>query len=298
MRIIISFLTFIFAILLMVSCKKDYQALSAEFIQNLPDTCEFLTQVNDEKEHLVYYKGAGNDVFYCYNLETDNKKEIKVPNVEQNYLGKPHAIGAGVENILVIYSDVENLNTSTPYNACVQLYNLKTQSFKELSICDWCTIDYGNKIITCQVFETDRYGDGTRIDEIYDFDGKKLSKKEVEVIDFEEVPTGTLAAREKEAQEQERIQQQNINTHNQPTRTLYYCELCGEEYTDVQALLYNSCLKNKMGSTCGHHKLYEGGMKSVYICRYCGKEYSSIKAMVFNGCPRREFGERHAPALW
>ena len=66
MRIIISFLTFIFAILLMVSCKKDYKALSAEFIQNLTDTCEFLTQVNDEKEHLVYYKGAGNDVFYCY----------------------------------------------------------------------------------------------------------------------------------------------------------------------------------------------------------------------------------------
>ena len=126
-----------------------------------------------------------------------------------------------------------------------------------------------------------------------------MSKNEVEVINDEEVPTGTLAAREREAQqEEERAIQRNNSffNYNQSSQPHFYCELCGAEYSNPKDLLNNSCLKNKVGSTIGRHVLYEGGEKSIYTCRYCGKQYSSIKDMVFNSCPRREFGEKHAPA--
>ena len=130
------------------------------------------------------------------------------------------------------------------------------------------------------------------------------------MINDEEVPTGTLAAREREAQQEEEraIQRNNsLFNYNQSSQPHFYCELCGAEYSNPKDLLNNSCLKNKVGSTIGRHVLYEGGEKSIYTCRYCGeksiytcrycgKQYSSIKDMVFNSCPRREFGEKHAPA--
>ena len=179
-------------------------------------------------------------------------------------------MGAGIDHILVAYSDIDNISSASFYSdAQVQMYNLKTQTFNKLLECDGCVVDNGKKQVTCYTFDTNRYGDGTRIDEVYDYDGKPLSKKEVEVINDEEVPTGTLAAREREAQQEEE---------------------------NPKDLLNNSCLKNRVGSTIGHHVLYEGGEKSIYTCRYCGKQYSSIKDMVFNSCPRREFGEKHAPA--
>ena len=58
--------------------------------------------------------------------------------------------------------------------------------------------------------------------------GKPLSKKEVEVINDEEVPTGTLAAREREAQqEEERAIQRNNSffNYNQSSQPHFYCEL-------------------------------------------------------------------------
>ncbi len=67
--------------MLMVSCKKDYQKMSVEFIHNLPDTCVFLTQVDNDAEHLVYYKGSNCNQFYCYTAETDKVEEIKCPKV-------------------------------------------------------------------------------------------------------------------------------------------------------------------------------------------------------------------------
>jgi len=284
--------------MLMVSCKKDYQKMSVEFIHNLPDTCVFLTQVDNDAEHLVYYKGSNCNQFYCYTAETDKVEEIKCPKVEE-YYGLPQNIGAGKENIIIGYMMDDSQGEATiDNNASVQIYNLKTRSFKEFTTCNTIEFDYGKNQLLCQTFDTNKYGDGSRIDEIYDFDGKMLSNNEVEIADFEEVPSGTLAAREQEALEQERIeQQQSVGNYNRPARTLYYCELCGEEYTNVQDLLNNGCLRNKMGSTLGHHKLYEGSIKSVYTCRYCGKEYSSIKDMVFNSCLRRGGGERHVPAL-
>ena len=290
------FIMFGFAIFVTTSCKKDYQSLSLEFIRNLPDTCEFLTQTNCDTEHLVYYKGIKCDHFFCYVAETDNVEVINCPRVEDFY-GSPLYIGAGKENIMIGYTEHDLQGGATVYsNACIQVYNLKTRTFKEFATCNSIEYENGKRQMTCIYLETDRYGDGTRTDEIYDFDGNLLSKKEIEVVDYEEVPPGTLAAREQEALEQERIEQQSVGNYNQPARNLYYCELCGEEYTNVQDLLNNRCLRNKMGSTLGYHKLYEGSIKSVYTCRYCGKEYSSIKDMVFNSCLRRGGGERHVPA--
>lgn len=300
MKKLISFFTVIaFALILLSSCKNDYQRMSTEFIRSLPDSCEFLIAVDNEAEHLVYYRGPQTKSFFCYNVETESVEEINVPEAESPDC-VPIAMGAGIDHILVAYSDIDNISSASFYSdAQVQMYNLKTQTFNKLLECDGCVVDNGKKQITCYSFETDRYGDGTRIDEVYDYDGKLLSKNEVEVINDEEVPTGTLAAREREAQqEEERAIQRNNSffNYNQSSQPHFYCELCGAEYSTPKDLLNNSCLKNKVGSTIGRHVLYEGGEKSIYTCRYCGKQYSSIKDMVFNSCPRREFGEKHAPA--
>ncbi len=293
------FIVTAFAAIVLFSCKKDYQKASTEFIRNLPDSCEFLIAVDNDAEHLVYYKEPQNKIFFCYNVETESLEEINVPEAEsQDCI--PIAIGAGADHILVAYSDIDDISSASFYSdAEVQIYNLKTQTFNKLLECDACVVDNDKKQVSCYTFETDRYGDGTRIDEVYDYDGKPLSKKEVEVINDEEVPTGTLAAREREApQEEERARQIRISffNSNQSSPPRFYCELCGADFSSPKALLENSCLKNKVGSTIGRHVLYEGGEKSIYTCRYCGKQYSSIKDMVFNSCPRREFGERHAPA--
>lgn len=300
MKQLFSFFTVIaFATLVLSSCKKDYQKMSTEFIRNLPDSCEFLIAVDNDAEHLVYYRGPQTKSFFCYNVETESVEEINVPETESPDC-VPIAMGAGVDHILVAYSDIDDISSASFYSeAQVQMYDLKTQTFNKLLECDGCVVDNGKKQITCYSFETDRYGDGTRIDEVYDYDGKLLSKKEVEVINDEEVPTGTLAAREREAQqEEERARQRNNSFFNfdQSSRPHFYCELCGADFSNPQDLLNNSCLKNKVGSTIGRHVLYEGGEKSSYTCRYCGKQYSSIKDMVFNSCPRRGFGEKHAPA--
>ena len=300
MKKLISFFTVIaFALILLSSCKNDYQRMSTEFIRSLPDSCEFLIAVDNEAEHLVYYRGPQTKSFFCYNVETESLEEINVLEAEsQDCI--PIAMGAGVDHILVVYSDIDDISSASFYSdAQVQMYNLKTQTFNKLLECDGCVVDNGKKQVTCYTFDTNRYGDGTRIDEVYDYDGKPLSKKEVEVINDEEVPTGTLAAREREAQqEEERAIQRNNSffNYNQSSQPHFYCELCGAEYSNPKDLLNNSCLKNRVGSTIGRHVLYEGGEKSIYTCRYCGKQYSSIKDMVFNSCLRREFGEKHAPA--
>ena len=209
----------IIAALLVISCKKDYQKNSTEFIRNLPDSCEFLTQVENEVDHLVYYKGIGCDFFYCYNVETESNEIINVPKVEV-FDCKPIAFGAGVDNIIVVYSNIEENNSPTIYsNANVQIYNLKTRSFRELLQSNGCEVDKGKKQLTSYVFETDKYGEGTRTDELYDFDGKMLNKKDVEVIDFEVVPDGTLAAKE----------QARIAEEQQANRlSLWECILCHE----------------------------------------------------------------------
>lgn len=210
-----------FAALVLTSCKKDYQKLSTEFIRNLSDSCEFLVQVENDVEHLVYYKEVRNDVFYCYNLDTENREEIIVPKVEQ-YLGKPVAIGAGSENIAIVYMEYGTSfdNTPTLYDhGCVLLYNLKTRSFKQLLEANVCKADNGKKQLMCYNLDTDRYGDGTRTDELYDYDGNLISKSEVELEQYNVVPTGTLAARE----------QARITQEQQANRlSLWECTLCNE----------------------------------------------------------------------
>lgn len=300
MKQFISFFTVIaFATLVLSSCKKDYQKKSTEFIRNLPDSCEFLIAVDNDAEHLVYYREPQTKSFFCYNVETESVEKINVPEAESSDC-VPIAMVAGVDHIIVTYSDIDDISSASFYSdAQVQMYNLKTQTFNKLLECDACEIDKGKKQLICYYFETDKYGDGNRNDEVYDYDGKLLSNQEVEVINNEEVPTGTLAAREREAQqEEERANQRNNSffNSNQSSRPRYYCELCGEEFSSPNALLNNRCLRNKVGSTIGHHVLYEGGEKSIYTCRYCGMQFSSIKNMVFNSCLRREFGEKHAPA--
>ncbi len=117
---------------MMISCKKDYQKLATEFIRNLPDSCELLAQVENETEHLVYYKGQGTDAFFCYNAETEETEIISVPDMDG---ASVYNIGAGKENILIGYK--ENTKDSVSAHASVQLYNLKTQNFKKFTTCNW-----------------------------------------------------------------------------------------------------------------------------------------------------------------
>ena len=101
-------------------------------------------------------------------------EEINVPEGRIPRLC-PIAMGAGIDHILVAYSDIDYIGSASFYSvAQVQMYNLKTQTFNKLLECDGCVVDNGKKQVTCYTFDTNRYGDGTRIDEVYDYDGEAV----------------------------------------------------------------------------------------------------------------------------
>lgn len=285
---------------MMVSCKKDYQKLSTEFIRNLPDSCELLVQVENEVEHLVYYKGQSIDVFFCYNAETEKSESIVIPTVD-GYDAPVSIIGAGKENIMVGYNT--NIEDGDLPSAYVQLYDLKTQGFKKFTTCNWYDVDEGTKQLSCFSYDVDRYGDGKRTTDIYDFDGNLLSKKDVEVCDFKEVPPGTLAARQQAAERQTASTFFDTQDTPNPTTTssnsphqnkpqFFYCENCGAKFSSIRDLTSNRCNRSN-----GNHKLYEGTEKDSYVCKYCGRKFPNIKELTANRCLRNPSGERHSPAL-
>lgn len=223
----------------MVSCKKDYQKLSTEFIRNLPDTCVLLVQVENEAEHLVYYKGQSIDVFFCYNAETEKSESIVIPRVD-GYDALVSIIGAGKENIMIGHN--ATIEDGDLQKAYVQLYDLKTQGFKKFTICNWYEYDEGTKQLSCFSYDVDRYGDGNRTTDIYDFDGNLLSKKDVEVCNFKEVPPGTLAARQ---QEKERQAAQHQAACMRVEQTVYICRYCGVKTGSLGILTHGYCPKTK-----------------------------------------------------
>ena len=142
------FVAVLYATILMFSCKKDYQKLSTEFIRNLPDTCMLLVQEENESEHLVYYKGQSIGVFFCYNVETEKSKTIAIPDVE-GYDAPVTIIGAGKENIMIGHNgNVDDSDDGDLPQAYVQLYNLKTQKFKQFTTCNWYEFNEGTKQIS------------------------------------------------------------------------------------------------------------------------------------------------------
>lgn len=270
----------------MVSCKKDYQKLSTEFIQQLPDTSTLLVQVENESEHLVYYMGTSLDYIFCFNAETGRTETIEIPDVD-GYDAPTSILGVGKENIMIGNYAVSNDSGLT--QAFVQLYNLKTKKFKNFIACNWYDIDEGTSQISCLTYDVDRYGDGKCTTDIYDFDGNLLSKKDAEVCSLKEVPAGTLAAKRQAAEIQ------NVGTtYHQTSTPHYYCILCGAEYNTVRDVTSNSCPRRGIGEK---HILYEGSEKEQYACRYCGAQFRTIRDMTFNSCPRRGNGEKHIPAL-
>ena len=272
------------AISMMVSCKKDYQKLSAEFIRNMPDTCELLIQVDDEIDHVVYYTGENTELFFCWNAETGKSEPIYIPLDNET---TPVNIGAGKENIIIGRKGHEN--------ECLQLYNLKEQRFKTFANCGWYEFNRLTKQVSCITENVDINGDGTRVTSIYDFDGKLLSKKESEVSNYNEVPKGTLAAKRKAARNKtgELFKPFWNNGSNTATKH-YYCMLCGAEFSSVRDVTNNTCQRRGFGEK---HILYEGSEKEQYACRFCGAQFRTIRDMTFNSCPRRGHGEKHIPAL-
>ena len=299
-KIIITFLVFIFSTVIMVSCKKDYQKLSTEFIRNLPDSCELLVQVDNEAEHLVYYKGQSIDEFFCYNAETEKSESIVIPAVD-GYDAPVSIIGAGKENIMVGHNaSIEDGDLPKAY---VQIYDLKTQGFKKFTICNKYEYDEGTKQLSCYSYDVDRYGDGKCTTDIYDFDGNLLSKKDVEVCNFKEVPPGTLAARQQAAERQTASTFFDTQDTPNPTTTssnsphqnkpqFFYCENCGAKFSSIRDLTSNRCNRSN-----GNHKLYEGTEKDSYVCKYCGRKFPNIKELTANRCLRNPSGERHSPTL-
>ena len=80
----------------------------------------------------------------------------------------------------------------------------------------------------------------------------------------------------------------------------FYCEYCGEKFSDPKNLTIQNCIKHPNGALKGKHKLYEGIEKSSYICKYCGNSFNLIKNMILQNCIRHPNGAlkgKHAPAL-
>ena len=276
----VTLIAVICATVLIVSCKKDYKKLSTEYIRNLPDTCELLVQIENEVDHVVYYKSQRQDAFFRYNLETEEIETITIPEldgIQASY------IGAGKENILIGHK--EDANDSVGSHVHIQLYNLQLMSFKNFKTSNWYKIDEGTKQVACFAYNTDKYGDGTCTIDIYDFDGNLLTKKETEVSQYKEVPLGTLAARR---------QAVNADFVQSNTPPHYYCQLCGAEFNTVRDVTNNICQRRGFGEK---HILYEGSEKEKYACKYCGAQFRTIREMTFNTCPRRGHGERHIPAI-
>jgi len=205
---------------LMVSCKKNYQKITTEFIRNLPDSCTLLVQVENETDHLIYYKGLTRGRFYRYNAETGINETVVIPPNEE-YGDDAIAIGAGKENIMV--GNLILMNDIPATRAYVQIYNLKTQKFRDFAICSMYDYNEGGKQLSCFYDKTDRNGDGSRTIETYDFDGNLLSQKESELYRYEEVPVGTLAAK----------RQADIIRNE----VRYYCRYCGKDYPSISAMM-------------------------------------------------------------
>lgn len=86
----------------------------------------------------------------------------------------------------------------------------------------------------------------------------------------------------------------------QKTMPKYYCEYCGQSFSDVRQLTSAPCAYHPDGTNRGRHKLYEGSEKSRYTCRYCGTQFSTIMQMVTAPCayhPKGTNKGRHSPAL-
>ena len=287
----------------MVSCKKDYQKLSTEFIRNMPDTCVLLAQVENEAEHLVYYEGQNIGVFFRYNAEIEKTETIEIPTVN-DYDAPVSIIGAGKEGIMIGHNAAaDDADDPDLPQAYVQFYDFKTQRFKKFVTCNWYEVDEGTKQLSCFSYDVDRYGDGKRTTDIYDFDGNLLSKKDVEVCDFKEVPPGTLAARQQAAERQTASTFFDTQDTPNPTTTssnnphqnkpqFFYCENCGAKFSSIRDLTSNRCNRSN-----GNHKLYEGTEKDSYVCKYCGRKFPNIKELTANRCLRNPSGERHSPAL-
>lgn len=80
----------------------------------------------------------------------------------------------------------------------------------------------------------------------------------------------------------------------------FYCEYCGEAFSNPRNLTIQNCMRHPNGALKGKHKLYEGGEKSQYFCKYCGKKFSSLQPLTASSCPRHPDGfckGKHAPAL-
>jgi len=80
----------------------------------------------------------------------------------------------------------------------------------------------------------------------------------------------------------------------------YYCEYCGQKFSNVSSLTAACCPRHPNGMGNGKHKLFEGSEKSKYTCKYCGQAFNSLSSLIAASCPRHPHGMgkgKHAPAL-
>jgi DNA-directed RNA polymerase subunit RPC12/RpoP len=80
----------------------------------------------------------------------------------------------------------------------------------------------------------------------------------------------------------------------------FYCEYCGQKFSNTSGLNNSSCSRHPEGSNKGKHKLYEGTEKSSYNCKFCSQKFSSLIAMGASTCSRHPNGSnkgKHSPEL-
>ncbi len=78
----------------------------------------------------------------------------------------------------------------------------------------------------------------------------------------------------------------------------FYCEYCGQKFSNVQSLTLGICSRHPNGS--GKHKLYQGSEKDQYTCKHCGQRFSTLTSLVAGICSRHKIGGgfgKHEPAL-
>lgn len=168
------------------SAKKDYHKIALEFERSLPSSMEYIAEQISDLDHYVYYKKSDNSQLIKFDLE-DRSKEVTTPPLKDGQ----HLVGiyAGKNNIMfVAKNEYSELFT--------WLYNLRALRFKELDVTGGIEqvgevyFEENNQIVNFEVcLKAPNYKSiGPTYEYKYDFDGHRISERQLDPGTYVEVP--------------------------------------------------------------------------------------------------------------
>ena len=202
------------------SCKKDYQKLAMDFVQSVSDSCDVLTQINSETEHLVYYMAKNGNEIYCRNIEQEKTDTLR-PDISEGLEVREVIMGKANIMICADHADVDY------QSAEIFLYNFNSRKFEKLGEFDLYENNKENKTIyTSTTVDMPKLYTKILTARTYDYDGKLINEEETEMV-----PRSDDYLEEADAQGlyQQQMQQR-------PAEQMFYCHVCRKRVMAYDAL--------------------------------------------------------------